>query len=134
MEIREYKCKYCYKEFKPTRRGVQKFCSDSCRVSSHRYKNKKTTLLPKAKKINPNQKIKVDKISWAGVGNATLGSVAGDFVVNAFTLEDNKNATKGDIKRLESKLNRFHLIKNIQPNFEGKQPYYDLVLGVLVYI
>ena len=42
METYLYTCKHCNKEFRPTRRGVQKFCSDSCRVGHHQCNTRMT--------------------------------------------------------------------------------------------
>jgi hypothetical protein len=137
MENRTYTCQYCKKDYVPRRRGVQKFCSDSCRVSFHRFKNveselKSTNLQIKSEDQVPN-KIKVDQVSTAGVANAAIGSGIADLLISTFTSEENKPATKGDIARLASNLKRYHIIKNLPPNQMGQFPYFDLTEGLVVY-
>jgi hypothetical protein len=137
MEKQYYTCQYCKKEFTPKRRKVQKFCSDSCRVSFHRFKNiesklKSTNLQIKSEDQVPN-KIKVDQISTAGVANAAIGSGLADLLISALTPEENKPATKGDILKLAASLQRYHRIKNLSPNLMGQFPYFDLIQGIVVY-
>jgi hypothetical protein len=49
-------------------------------------------------------KTKADKMSVAGVGNASSGTLITDFTKVVFTPEHEKAATKGDLKNLLSKL------------------------------
>ena len=71
----------------------------------------------------------------AGVGNATAGSLIADGIKSVFSKEESKPATKGDVKRIESLLNqRYHEIANMQPNFEGKYPFYDMHTMSVVYL
>jgi hypothetical protein len=49
-------------------------------------------------------KTKADKMSVAGVGNASSGTLITDFTKVVFTPEHQKAATKGDLKNLLSKL------------------------------
>ncbi|MCR8668032.1 hypothetical protein NO995_10090 [Aestuariibaculum sp. M13] len=84
MESRFYKCKYCFKEFEPKRRRVQKYCSDTCRNKAHHAKKPKHVLpIPKEKnlpttEINPEFKSQKEKMSFAGVGNAMAGYLIAD--------------------------------------------------------
>jgi hypothetical protein len=138
MEKQYYTCQYCKNDFTPKRRKVQKFCSDSCRVSYHRFKNvdlalKSTNLQIKSEDKVPN-KIKVDQVSTAGVANAAIGSGLADLLISALTPEENKPATKGDILKLSASLKRYHQIKNLPPNLMGQFPYFDLHTNTLVYL
>ncbi|WP_299160251.1 hypothetical protein [uncultured Tenacibaculum sp.] len=108
METRLYKCEYCRKEFLPVRRRVQKYCSNSCRSKSHHKKAKSTDKIEVDKLGNKTTKTSVEKLSIAGVGNAAIGSAAVDLLKYAFTKEENKPATKSDIKNLAKKLKRYH--------------------------
>ena len=133
-----YTCKYCYKEFEPKRRRVQKFCSNTCR--SKAFHARKTNTLATAhnteisKPVNsPNPQ--TQKMSLAGVGNATAGTLAADAIKNLLTKQTNKPATKGDLAQLLEKLNgRYHLVNNMNPNPKGEYPYFDLVDNVVVYL
>ena len=134
-----YTCGYCYKEFEPKRRRVQKYCSDTCR--SKAYHSRKTKVQsPDSKSAEftvPNDipTPKRENMSMAGVGNAAAGTLAANAIKSLLTKESNKPATKGDLTQLLEKLNnRYHLVTNMQPNFRGEYPYYDLVDGVLVYL
>ena len=51
-----------------------------------------------------------------------------------FTKEENKPATKGDLKLISSKLERFQIIKNMNPNIDGKRAYYDNEQKIIVYM
>jgi hypothetical protein len=118
METRNYQCYYCKKEYLPKRRGVQKFCSNSCRVRSHQLKNKptgkatkSTTLSMVANNNTPEfQKTKIDQISLSGVGNAAIGSGVIELTKAIFTSKEDQPATRKDIERIEVILNQ--LIKN----------------------
>ncbi|MTE27554.1 hypothetical protein [Winogradskyella ouciana] len=140
IETKYYTCEYCFKEYTPKRRRVQKFCSNSCRSSSHRLrkskeKEKDETLPTPTTKTEVPQVPNPDKISVVGVGNAALGALAADGVKSIFTSRKNKPATKGDIDLLIEKLGgRYHLIKNIPPNIHGENAYYDLQEGIFVYL
>jgi len=135
MESRNYICNYCRKEYIPKRRGVQKFCSNSCRVGSHNLEKKKskTGLVPAPQTVK-SENTKIEKMSLAGVGNATFGTFAAELVKSILTKEENKPATKGDLKLLSSKLERFQIIKNMNPNFNGQKAYYDNQQKIIVYI
>lgn len=82
----------------------------------------KNVLLPKPEKSN-----KPERISAAGVGNAALVPLAVDAAKAIFTLEDNKSATKGDLKRLTAEINgRYHLVKNMPARYDGALAYFDM--------
>ena len=135
METRTYQCQYCRKEYVPKRRGVQKFCSDSCRVRSHQLKSKK----PKGEEITianniKTGKTKIEEMSFAGVGNSLGGNLAAQGLISVFTKDENKPATKGDVLNLAASLKRYHKIKNIPPNSMGQFPYFDLHTNRVVYL
>ncbi|MBZ9777430.1 hypothetical protein LB452_00715 [Psychroflexus sp. CAK8W] len=135
MESHHYTCHYCQKEFVPKRRKVQKFCSTSCRVRHHQTSkglkaNQSQTL---AQPIQDSKPMEVERISAAGIGNAAIGTTAADFIKSLLTKEENKTATKADMKRLESKLKRYHKINNMKPNALGLYPYFDLQTEEVVF-
>jgi Fe-S-cluster-containing dehydrogenase component len=145
METQFYKCKYCFKEFEPKRRLVQKYCSNSCRSKAYHVrqlkntnKNNNTTAIevPKPMSLPPiPAKTKIDKVSIAGVGNATLGNLAASSLKSIFTPENNKPATKGDLNKLLDKLNyRYHLINNYPPQPNGTFAYFDLQTNEMVFL
>jgi len=134
-----YTCKYCFKEFEPKRRRVQKYCSNTCRSKAHHARQTKSHFLAtKPTEVSvPNNMPSPSKksMSMAGVGNAAAGTLAADAIKTLLTKESNKPATKGDLSQLLEKLNgRYHLINNMPPNFRGEYPYFDLVEGVVVYL
>lgn len=134
--IKYYTCEYCHKEYIPKRRGVQKYCSNSCRSNACRVRNQEKTITSKTDSIIPliesNQQ--KDQMSLSGVGNATAGAILANTLKSAFTKEDNKPATKGDIKIMTEKLRgRYHLVKNMEPNLNGEQPYFDLQENIVIY-
>ena len=130
-----YTCKYCFNDFEPKRRRVQKYCSNTCRSKAHHAKKStKVTDTNKVASIKNSPTLHKEKMSIAGVGNATAGALVADGIKAIFTSEDNKNVTKGDFDMLIEKLNiRYHQIKNMKPNHLGQLPHFDFVDGVLVY-
>ena len=134
METRNYICEYCKKDYIPKRRKVQKYCSNGCRVRSHQLKTKTTKELGLQKSISTPEKIKVDKMSMAGVGNSVAGTLAVEGLKALFIREENKPATKLDILKLGNKIKRYQEVKNIPINIYGKKPFFDNVLGLVIYI
>lgn len=136
-----YTCTYCYKEFEPKRRRVQKFCSNTCRSKAHHFKktkDKSLTTLVTSKNVliqKPQEINKPERISAAGIGNAALGTIAVNTAKALFTSEDNKSATKGDLKRLAAEINgRYHLVKNMSPRFDGALAYFDMETQFVEYL
>jgi hypothetical protein len=134
MKKEFYTCEYCFKEFVPKRRRIQKFCSDSCRVKSHHAKNKVKKLTEPEIIQNDKPTInKVEQISPAGVGNAALGTLIVEALKFLSTSSENKKATKGDIEKLLSSLKRYHKVENLPLNEQGKTPYFDLQTNEIIY-
>jgi hypothetical protein len=73
-------------------------------------------------------------MSFAGVGNSVAGTLAVEALKSLFTSEENKPATKSDIKNLERRFNRYQQIKNIPKNIKNQKPYYDSVQKIVVYL
>jgi hypothetical protein len=133
MEQYQYTCQYCGINYTPKRRKKQKYCTNSCRTRAYQLRNPKlgSTVLPVG--LKP-ESVKIDKMSFAGVGNAAAGTLAVNALTSLFTSEENKPATKKDIKNLESKLvSRYYPIKNGQKNMLGKPPYFDVETSSIVY-
>lgn len=135
MESHHYTCHYCQKEFVPKRRKVQKFCSTSCRVRHHQASkglkaNQSQTL---AQPVQDSKPMEVERISAAGIGNAAIGTTAADFIKSLLTKEENKTATKADLKRIEEMLQRYHKVENMDRLGDGRVPYFDMQLRKLVY-
>ncbi|SHK12602.1 hypothetical protein SAMN04488007_2092 [Maribacter aquivivus] len=72
-------------------------------------------------------------MSAAGIGNATAGALAADVLKNAFTNNNNKPATKGDILALSQKIERYQRVLNIALGANGELPYFDMVTKKIVY-
>jgi len=144
MEKKLYTCQFCKKEFEPARRKIQKFCSNSCRSKNHHHKNKvaslnapKINLSQQLEEIN-NKKNKVEQMSWAGFGNAALGSIVADATVavtNYLTGNaENKPATKGDLEKLEKLIStQYFEVHNISPDMYGRRAYFDMASSKIVY-
>ena len=129
-----YKCQYCGKEFRPNRRNKQKFCSNSCRVGEFNLKKEKGLGLP-VNEVDKKAALKIEKMSIAGVGNAAAGTLAVNAITSLFTKEENKPATKGDMKDLLANLKqRYQLVKNIANRPDGAKPFYDSNTQEIVYL
>lgn len=139
MKKREICC-YCGGEYLPTRRGAQRFCSNSCRSLNWR---KKKEIAQRAKEIlKPSNEVQEkstvpppsEKMSWAGVGNAATGVAVVELAKEVFTHELNKPATKKDIQEIKTLIkSRYLLIKNIPKDVHGRPAYYDVMTGFVVH-
>lgn len=135
MEQYHYTCKYCAKQYIPRKRKRQKYCSNSCRARAYQIRNSKTSLA-KPETIQPeNQLQKIDKMSWAGVGNAAAGTLAVNALSSILTREENKPATKKDIKEIKTILSkRYHEVLNMELDGYGNEPFYDMETKTIVYL
>lgn len=134
MESYFYTCKYCGKQYKPNRRKKQKYCTNSCRVRAFVLKNEIRLNLP-SKEIQEKKSIQVEKMSMAGVGNAAVGTLAVNLATSLFTSEENKPATKKDLKNLASSLKqRYYPILNMALRQDGAKPFYDTETNHFIYI
>ncbi len=134
MESYFYTCKYCGKQYKPNRRKKQKYCTNSCRVRAFVLKNEIRLNLP-SKEIQEKKSIQVEKMSMAGVGNAAVGTLAVNLATSLFTSEENKPATKKDLKNLASSLKqRYYPILNMALRQDGAKPFYATETNHFIYI
>lgn len=135
MDTHLYTCQYCGKDYKPKRRYKQRFCSNSCRVNSFNRKKQLGLALPQ-KEIEKPKPLKIEKMSMAGIGNATVGAMAGTLAVNLvgslLTKDEDKPATKKDLMNVIKQNKRFHLVKNM-PQRIGFVAYYDIETQSVVY-
>jgi hypothetical protein len=128
-------CIHCGGDYIPKRRGVQKFCSNSCRSRHWLLKQpqiKVPAITEELKNQLPNIKSepKKDAMSFAGVGNAVAGVAAVEVAKSIFTPEDNKPATKKDIKEIKSLIsNRYLPVNNLGNDGFGRRPFYDVETG-----
>ena len=141
MDTYLYKCHYCGKEYKPNKRGKQRFCKASCRVRSF-YKKKEVGLskpqienkiaIPMNSENQLLKPLKIENMSMAGVGNAIAGTVAVNLLSSLLTSEENKPATKKDLMNIVGQNKRFHVVKNIPPKL-GYNVFYDVQSQCIVY-
>ncbi len=74
-------------------------------------------------------------MSWAGVGNAAAGTLAVNTLTHLLTKEENKPATKKDVKEIkELLLQRYHKVINMQVDAYGNIPFYDVETKTVVYL
>jgi hypothetical protein len=139
MENYLYSCHHCGKDYKPNRRIVQKYCSNSCRTRAFVLKKElgikdtKKSITQKTKE-NKKEQIKIDSMSLAGVGNAALGTLAVNTITNLFISEENKPATKKDLSEVKSLLTRYQLVKNLSFDQFGNAPFFDIETKSIVYL
>jgi hypothetical protein len=145
MEKRLYTCQFCQKEFEPTRRKVQKFCSHTCRSKNHYHQKNKgkdnkspNEKLQEAFESDHNKKTAVDELSLPGVGNSFFGSLAVEVVTgvakNAWKREADYSATKGDINEIKDLLRkRYFPVVNITSDALQRKAYYDMFSGKIVF-
>lgn len=129
-----YSCQYCGKEYKPNRRKIQKYCSNSCRTRAFVVRNGKGSTIIRTENKKKDLS-KIEKMSLAGIGNAAAGTLAINFATSLITSEENKPATKKDLKNLATSLKqRYHQVINIPVRQDGAKPYYDLETKSIIYL
>lgn len=133
-------CHHCGDNYIPKRRGVQRFCSNSCR-SRYWFENQQKNQLPDKSlhslsiKTQQEKGKKGESMSLAGVGNAAAGAAIVEIGKNMLTAKDNKPATKKDIQELkELFIERYLPINNLQYDHLGRAPYYDIDTNNVVYL
>ncbi|WP_339729549.1 hypothetical protein [Maribacter stanieri] len=133
-------CKYCGGDYVPKRRGAQKFCSNSCR--SLNWKNNQQIKELKVPDVNSIDEKPVlvqkpsfhEKMSLAGIANAAAGAAVSEIAKNIITPNANKPATKKDIEDLKAFLkSRYFLVKNMRRDIHGRQAYFDIITGNIIY-
>jgi hypothetical protein len=73
-------------------------------------------------------------MSWSGVLNATAGTIAVNAATHFLTKEENRPATKKDIKEIITALKqRYFNVKNIASKSDGTLPYFDIQTSTIVY-
>lgn len=136
MNIYLYKCHYCGVEYLPKRRNKQKYCCNSCRVNAFNIRkkaNSKSNL--KVESINKEKTNKVEKISMAGIGNAAIANAITDFGKAVLINNENKPATKKDLKEfVRSLTSRYYPVKNAPIRNDGTSAYYDSKQKEVVYL
>lgn len=130
-----YKCHYCGIKYLPKRRNKQKYCCNSCRVNAFNIRNRAKSKPILNLEIGSKGKTdKGEKINMAGIGNAAIANVATEFAKNIFTKEENKPATKGDLKvLLNHNRQRYLPVTNAPQRNDGTKAFYDSVTKVVVY-
>lgn len=142
METYTYICAYCSKEYTPRRRRVQKYCSNTCRVKAHFYRTKQSSLNTNKEALivkNSNKSVSESqnkqKINLAGIGNAAIANFATDTLKDWFTSEDQKPATKADLKNMLNEFRkRYQEISNIPIRPDGSKAFYDNQTKKVVYL
>lgn len=132
-------CNNCGNDYTPSRKGVQKFCSNSCRSRYWflKQKDKKVTEKDIAPISEDNilPKTKQEQISFAGVGNATAGTLIADGLKSVLTKSENKPATKKDIQELKDLIfQRYLPVNNMENDAIGRRAFYDIQTKHIVYI
>ncbi len=134
MDKEFYNCHYCGTEYKPRRRFKQRFCSNSCRANYFKRNKLKNQL---GKTVNENEKenpVKIESMSLSGVGNAIAGTAVVNVFTHLLTKEENRPATKKDIKEIITALKqRYFAVKNMSPKPDGTLPYFDIQTSTIIY-
>jgi hypothetical protein len=140
MDTHKYTCLYCHEEFIPARRHVQKYCSDSCRSKAYHIRKRdekvkdKSNSLASSDNKPPKQNHKKNSLLKADtIVSAAAANLLAQGIISIFTKDEDKTVTRKDFRQLlELQSNRFHRINNL-PLENGKQPYFDLYKGIVVY-
>jgi len=156
METEFYTCEFCQTNFKPKRRKIQRFCSNTCRSKNHHHKNnlkkeslptlnpykrltKKEEVIPSLEAeviiAEPQKKQKIEKVSGAGIANAVIGNLAAQALIEGakYALGSKKNQpATNELKNPFTQ--RYFKIYNMEPRFDGALPHFDMQTSKIVYI
>ncbi|WP_435133097.1 hypothetical protein [Formosa sp. A9] len=138
-------CLNCGEEYIPKRRGVQKYCSNSCRSSSWQLKQNKPQKETSLKPVNEPAVVeeetketssKKQGMTWAGVGENFAGNVSYDMMKSMFTSEENKPASRKDIGELKNLIlgGRYLPVNNVPKDKNGRLAFYDVNTGNVVFL
>ncbi len=130
-------CLHCNDDYIPTRRGVQKFCSKSCKSRYWYLKQnyRKDVVKDSTEEKVEKQKAKVETMSLSGIGNAVVGTVVVEGVKHILTSPENKPATKKDIQDLRALIfGRYLPVNNTGKDSMGRSPFYDVETGDVVFL
>ena len=137
MEKYNYRCEYCSKEYIPRIRKIQKYCSNTCRSKAYFQKQKQlvSEKVIGLSKEHDSDSSKKETINMAGIGNAAIANVATAALKSLLTPEDNKPATKGDLKKLLAQFkNRYVRIENLPKKLDQTEAYFDNEKKEIVYL
>lgn len=137
MDNFNYTCGYCGKNYVPKRRKVQKYCCASCRTRACNIR-KSASLNKPVENSNSNNSSnlnKIEQMSFAGIGNAAVGTLAINTLTRVLTKDENKPLTKKDLKELKDLiLQRYHEVLNLELDSLGYIPFYDMETQTIVYL
>lgn len=137
MDNFNYTCGYCGKNYVPKRRKVQKYCSASCRTRACNIRKSASLNKPieNSNSNKPSNLNKVEQMSFAGIGNAAVGTLAINTLTRVLTKDENKPLTKKDLKELKDLiLQRYHEVLNLELDSLGYIPFYDMETQTIVYL
>jgi len=144
MKTGNYTCELCKKEFEPTKRGIQRFCSRKCGQNHNYHKNKKAKInkinnpFNQVEAKNTKETTKIDQVSGAGVANGLIANVITEgakyVIKKANETPNNTLATKKDLEEIKNQFgNRYRLIEKYKLGPNGEPHYFDLETNEIVY-
>jgi hypothetical protein len=119
MENHLYICQYCSK-VQTNRRQKQKYCSNSCRTS---FTIRKFKGLNKPALENKNIEEKKNPGYYMGKVECSCRNFSCKYCLNLFTRDENKPATKKDIKEIKQLFITQHHHKNMPDRYDGARPF-----------
>ena len=138
METGNYICHLCEKEYEPTKRGIQRFCTSKCRkkFSYHKTKVKAELQLNSSKEqLNLAKPYDPNKMTYGGVKEVLAANLLYDGAKylgkKIFTPPENKNEEK---KFGEGYIPKLIKIKNFPTRLDGSVAYFDTQTDQIVYV
>ncbi|SFN55913.1 hypothetical protein SAMN04487989_1011235 [Bizionia echini] len=133
-----YTCNYCFKEYKPTKRGRQKFCTTSCRVAHFNAKKKikqLQTIEKTSKETITEPQKDTPKVNLPDITNAAIGHAASSAIISFFTPKNKKPVTKQDLDNLKTTIQggRYRPVLNCPQNDKGETAYFDLERNEVIF-
>ncbi len=133
-----YTCNYCFKEYKPTKRGRQKFCTTSCRVAHFNAKKKikqLQTIENTSKETITEPQKDTPKVNLPDITNAAIGHAASSALISFFTPKNKKQVTKQDLDNLKTTIQggRYRPVLNCPQNDKGETAYFDLERNEVIF-
>ena len=133
-----YNCKNCQKPYIPKRRGVQKYCSDSCRSRAYQLRKNLGLKKPTNQTDNKTDGVKNESsstINAASIMNAFIAAFGYDAIKGLLTPAGSKSVTRNDLNKLIDKIDQRYIpLRNVPMRDDGTYAFCDKKTESLVYL
>ena len=132
-------CQNCGKTYIPKRRGVQKYCTTSCRSRAYQLRKSAGLKKPSIPSENRTNEVKNESpsatINAASIMNAFIAAFGYDAIKGLLTPAGSKTVTRNDLDKLIEKIDQRYIpIRNVPMRSDGTYAFCDKKTESLVYL